>query len=330
MENTQPILDVRDLRVEYRSDGKPIYAVNGVDLHLQKGKTLALVGETGAGKTTIARSILRILPDHGAKITGGSIRLEDQELLSLSEKEMLSIRGFRISMIFQDPMTALNPSMRIGEQVAEVIRAHHHINKAESNEKAKEILKQVGILPERFREYPHQFSGGMKQRVVIAIALACAPDLLLADEPTTALDVTIQAQVLALIRELKGKNDMSLILITHDLGVVANISDDVAIVYAGEILEYGSKEEIFLHPSHPYTQGLFDAIPDIEKDVDRLANIPGLPPDPGILAEGCAFAPRCKYACAQCAVVKPTLETIRENHRCKCPYWRSLGREQNG
>lgn len=320
--DTNKILEISNLRVQYTSDGKPIYAINGVNLSLEKGKTLALVGETGAGKTTIAKSILQILPDRGAKITDGAIYVDGTDVLKLSEKELLKIRGYKVSMIFQDPMTALNPSMKIGKQVSEVIQIHNKITKEEANERAKEMLKQVGILPERFNEYPHQFSGGMKQRVVIAIALACKPDLLLADEPTTALDVTIQAQVLALIRELKEKNEMSLVLITHDLGVVANISDEVAIVYSGEILECGSKEEIFQHPSHPYTRGLFAALPDIEIDTDRLENIPGLPPDPSELMTGCVFAPRCKYACAKCSEEKPELVTINGTHQCKCPYWK--------
>ena len=317
-------LEIRDLRVQYSSEGKPIYAVNGVDLTLPRGKTLALVGETGAGKTTIAKTIMRILPDRGAKVTSGEINLNGVNILDISEKHMMKLRGHTVSMIFQDPMTALNPSMRIGEQVVEVIEAHSHISKHDAEEQAKEMLQQVGILPERFNEYPHQFSGGMKQRVVIAIALACNPEILLADEPTTALDVTIQAQVLALIRSLRKERNMALVLITHDLGVVANMSDYVAIVYAGEILEYGTKEEIYLHPSHPYTRGLFGAIPNLKERTRRLTNIPGLPPDPGNLPQGCVFAPRCKYAKDACKREKPELAAIGENHTCRCPYWNNL------
>lgn len=290
---SEKFLSIKDLVVEYTSDGEIVHAVNGVSLELKKGKTLGLVGETGAGKTTIAKSILRILPDRGAKICGGEVYLDKDNLLTLPERDMQKIRGNKISMIFQDPMTALNPSMRIGEQISEVVEKHNKISKEEARKRAVAMLQMVGIPEQRFEEYPHQFSGGMKQRVVIAIALACQPDLLLADEPTTALDVTIQAQVLKMIMELKEKNNTSMILITHDLGVVANTCDEVAIVYAGEIVEYGTKYEIFDHPTHPYTIGLFGAIPDLNSDEEWLHPVDGLPPDPTDLPRGCAFHPRC-------------------------------------
>lgn len=292
-QNANTFLQVRDLVVEYTSDGKVIHAVNGVNFDLERGKALALVGETGAGKTTIAKSIMRILPDPPAHVRSGQVVLQGRDLMKLNEADMRKVRGKEISMIFQDPMTALNPTMRIGDQIAEVIRLHDKVTKAESMQKAQKMLETVGITAERYGNYPHQFSGGMKQRVVIAMALANSPQLLIADEPTSALDVTIQAQVMEMIQDLIEKQGTSLILITHDLGLVATSCDDVAVVYAGEIIEYGSKEEIYDHPSHPYTIGLFGAIPNLESDVRRLANIEGLPPDPSNLPTGCSFAPRC-------------------------------------
>lgn len=322
-------LSVKNLSVIYTSEGKTIHAVNDVSFDLEKGKCIALVGETGAGKTTIAKSILRILPDHAAKIVSGSITLENTNILSLKEREMCKVRGKRISMVFQDPMTALNPIMKIGPQVAEAIREHDRVSKKEARHQAEEMLKKVGIQPERYENYPHEFSGGMKQRVVIAMALACHPDLLIADEPTTALDVTIQAQVIAMIKKLREQFRTSLLLITHDLGVVASIADDVAVVYGGEIIEYGSKEAIYLHAAHPYTQGLFKAIPNLETESDRLTNIKGLPPDPSALPAGCCFAPRCEYAAEECTVKKMELTEICTGHYCRCCRYRDLSEERN-
>ena len=318
MSTNSDFLSVRDLVVEYTSDGEHIQAVNGVSFDLEKGKTLGLVGETGAGKTTIAKSILRILPDRSAKIKGGQINFNGQDLLSINEKEMREIRGNQIAMIFQDPMTALNPVMRLGNQIAEVIKIHNDISDSESVKRAKEMLELVGIPEDRFSEYPHQFSGGMKQRVVIAIALACNPALLLADEPTTALDVTIQAQVLEMIEELKKKFQTSMIMITHDLGVIAQTCDDVAIVYAGEIVEHGTKEQIFDHPTHPYTIGLFGSLPNMNVDEEWLHPIEGLPPDPSNLPEGCSFNPRCKYATDKCHSGDIPMATTSDGHQCRC------------
>lgn len=313
-----PFLEVQDLVVEYVSNDEVVHAVNGVSLKLERGKTLGLVGETGAGKTTIAKSILRILPDVGARIVGGEVRLDGTDLLSISEVEMRKVRGNKISMIFQDPMTALNPVQRVGDQIAEVVQLHNKGTKEEFQKRAKEMLELVGIPADRYYEYPHQFSGGMKQRVVIAMALACNPGLLLADEPTTALDVTIQAQVLELIGVLRECYNTAMLLITHDMGVVAQNCDDVAVIYAGNIIEYGTKEQIFDHPSHPYTIGLFAAIPSMSEDEEWLHPIEGLPPDPAHLPKGCAFHPRCPYAAPECCETPIAMYETPDGHQCRC------------
>ena len=316
MEQT-PVLSVKDIEVVYTQNKKIVHAVNGVSFDMYKGETLGLVGETGAGKTTIAKSILRVLPDPPAIFKGGQILLDGEDLMAKPEHEMLKVRGKKVAMIFQDPMTALNPIMSVGSQIVEVLQLHNDYSKVEAEKKAGDMLEMVGIPRERAIEYPHQFSGGMKQRVVIAMALACDPELLLADEPTTALDVTIQAQVLNLINELKKKYDTSMLLITHDLGVVAQTCDKVAVVYAGKIVEYGTKEDIFDHPSHPYTEGLFNSLPDMERDTERLKPIPGLPPDPTDLPQGCAFWPRCPYATESCKGEIPYRE-LTPGHFCRC------------
>lgn len=310
-------LAVENLVVKYTSSGEVVHAVNGISFSLDEGKTLGLVGETGAGKTTNAKSILRILPDRSAKICDGSIKIGGTDILTLSEQEMQKVRGNVVSMMFQDPMTALNPIMRVGEQITEVIQTHNNISKSEAEERAKDMLATVGISKDRFREYPHQFSGGMKQRVVIAMALACEPKLILADEPTTALDVTIQAQVLKLISEYKEKNKTSMVLITHDLSVVAETCDDVAIIYAGQIMEYGNKFQIYDHPSHPYTKGLFGAVPDLNDDDEWLHPINGMPPDPTKLPPGCPFEPRCPRATEKCKTFVEIVQT-RDGHLCRC------------
>jgi peptide/nickel transport system ATP-binding protein len=312
------ILEIRDLVVEYRTDDAVIHAVNGVNLTVRKGETIGLVGETGAGKTTIAKAILRILPSPQAKIRSGQIVCEGQNVMELTEREMRKLRGNKIAMIFQDPMTALNPIEKVGFQIAEAIGLHNKITRTEAERRACAMLEMVGIPAERYSEYPHQFSGGMKQRVVIAMALACNPELLLADEPTTALDVTIQAQVLEMMQELKDKLGTSVVLITHDLGVVASICDSVAVVYAGEIVEYGSAEHIFNHMAHPYTIGLFGSLPKLDATTTRLSPIKGLMPDPTNLPKGCRFADRCPDAMEKCAARSPGVAEISPGHLVKC------------
>lgn len=312
------LLSVRDLFVQYSSSGDVIHAVNGVSFDLGRRETLGLVGETGAGKTTIAKALMRILPDHATRLVEGQVLFDGLDILSLPEAQMRSIRGRRISMIFQDPMTALNPVKTVVKQIAESVLTHEKIDKSVAMRRATEMLELVGISEDRAGEYPHQFSGGMKQRVVIALALACSPELLIADEPTTALDVTIQAQVLELIAGLKDRLNTAMILITHDLGVVADVCDKVAVVYAGQIVEAGTKKDMFVYPKHPYTKGLFAALPDLSKDVRRLSPIEGMPPDPTDLPKGCAFSPRCPRAVEACRSGAIELTQLTQSHFCRC------------
>ena len=311
------ILDVQNLTIHYLTEDSIVRAVNDVSFSIADGETLGLVGETGAGKTTTALGVMRLIPSPPGKIVSGRIMYYGEDLLQKPMSHMREIRGGEISMIFQDPMTALNPVLRVSEQIAEVIRHHGH-GALESEKLALEMLEKVGIPASRGRDYPHQFSGGMKQRVVIAMALACRPKLLLADEPTTALDVTIQAQILDMMRELKNELGTSMLLITHDLGVVAETCDSVAVMYAGEIVEYGSLEDIFDHTLHPYTVSLFGALPSLEKKLDRLQAIAGLMPDPANLPTGCPFHPRCPRADAQCAACVPEYREITPGHFVRC------------
>ena len=309
------LLEIKDLCVQYKTHNGTVYAVNGVNLTLQKGETLGLVGETGAGKTTTALIILRLLPDRIGEIKSGSILLDGEEITKISEAEMRNIRGNKVSMIFQDPMTSLNPILPVGQQIGEAVLLHTDLNKEEREKRVDEMLTAVGLQPSRKNEYPHQFSGGMKQRIVIAIALACNPELLLADEPTTALDVTIQSQVLQMMNDLKKRFNTGMILITHDLGVVAQTCDKVAIMYAGHIVENGTVQDIYESAQHhPYTVGLFHSIPEMNKDSNRLAPIPGLMPDPMIRQEGCSFSDRCPKCSERCRREKPGNYTVSNSH----------------
>lgn len=323
--NEPLVLQVKNLVVHYETEDANVCAVNGIDLEIAKKRTLGLVGETGAGKTTTALSILNLVPNPPGVIRSGEILLDGEDILKMSEEDLEKMRGNDVAMIFQDPMTALNPVMTVGEQIGESIFLHQKVTKAEALEKAKEMLEMVGIPAERAGEYPHQFSGGMKQRVVIAIALACSPRLLIADEPTTALDVTIQAQVLELIKQLIRRKEMSMLLITHDLGVVAEVCEDVAVVYAGRIVEKGTADDVFNHMRHPYTEGLFESLPNLKKRGERLSSIRGLMPDPSNLPQGCAFAPRCPYAEEQCSVAVPELQPVGESgtHFVACAAYRN-------
>jgi len=316
----QPLLEVKDLHVIYQTDDAVVRAVNGMNFSINRRETIGLVGETGAGKTTTALAIMRLLTGKTDRITGGEILFKGEDLLKKNKNDMRMIRGSSISMIFQDPMTSLNPIIPVGEQIMEALVIHNIDKKSKEmlNARVDELLSLVGIKATRKNEYPHQFSGGMKQRVVIAIALACQPELLIADEPTTALDVTIQAQVLALMEELKTKLETSMIMITHDLGVIAETCDKVAIMYAGEIVERGTLHDIFEgEQHHPYTTGLFDSIPDLETETERLSPIDGLMPDPTNLPGGCAFHPRCRHCMERCKTEKP-VPTALGSHVISC------------
>lgn len=313
------LLEINGLNVIYETDDAKNYAVNGLNLTLNKGETLGLVGETGAGKTTTALSIMKLLPERIGLIKSGQIKLEDIDITKTTEADMRLIRGESISMIFQDPMTSLNPILTIGKQISEVLELHKkNMSRKQISKRVDEMLQLVGLSEERKNDYPYQFSGGMKQRVVIAIALACEPKLLLADEPTTALDVTIQAQILKMMKELKEKLNTAMILITHDLGVVAQTCGRVAVMYAGEIIEIGTVEDIFEYKNHhPYTVGLFGSIPDMTKVTRRLSPIEGLMPDPTNLPDGCKFHTRCPKCMDICKTVSPE-NSLSGTHMIKC------------
>ena len=315
---SENMLNVENLVIHYETDEEVVEAVNHISFRRKKGEVLGLVGETGAGKTTTALGIMGLLPPKVGHVIQGKIELDGENLFDKSEREMRNIRGKKISMIFQDPMTALNPVKTVGEQIAEVVLLHSHCSKVEALRRAQDMLAMVGIVPERYKDYPHQFSGGMKQRIVIAIALACEPELLIADEPTTALDVTIQAQILDMMRSLQKKQGTSMILITHDLGVVAEMCDHCAVMYAGELVEYGTVEEIFDNPKHPYTKALYQSIPSLDKDVDRLHVVPGMVTDPSNLPEYCSFADRCEAKCDLCEKADPKMIRLNEEHCVKC------------
>ena len=312
------ILEIKDLTVHYVTEDETVEAVNNLSLSVKRGKSLGLVGETGAGKTTTALSILRLVPDPPGRIINGTVYINGKDVYTATTAELENIRGNEVAMIFQDPMTVLNPVFTVGEQIAECVEIHEHCNKADAWKRALEMLELVGIKADRANDYPHQFSGGMKQRVVIAIALTCNPHLLIADEPTTALDVTIQAQVLELMKELKEKTGTAMIMITHDLGIVAETCDEVAVMYAGRIIEHGTLEDVFRSTKHPYTEGLFNSLPNIYDRKAELKPIRGLMPDPSNLPKGCAFAPRCEYACERCQTERPPLVKHSDTHSVAC------------
>ncbi|NGY72123.1 peptide ABC transporter ATP-binding protein [Priestia megaterium] len=316
----EKMIQIKNLHVQFSTYGGRVQAVRGVSFDLHKGETLAIVGESGCGKSVTSHSIMRLIPTPPGRITSGSILFKGQDLTKLSEKKMRDIRGADISMIFQDPMTALNPTLRVGEQIAENIMQHENISKEKAKEKAFEMLELVGIPnpKERLKQYPHEFSGGMRQRIVIAMALVCNPEVLIADEPTTALDVTIQAQILELFKDIQQKTDVSIVLITHDLGVVAQVADRVAVMYAGKIVEIGTRRDIFYTPQHPYTKGLLRSVPRLDLYESELVPIAGSPPDLFAPPSGCSFAPRCPYVMEVCDRMYPASTKLKESHQVHC------------
>ena len=312
------LLEINDLSIHFFTEEGTVKAVNDLNFNIRPGKTIGLVGETGAGKTTTALGIMSLVQSPPGLVVSGEIKFEGENLLDLSEAEMRKVRGKKISMIFQDPMTSLDPVFTVGDQIAESIALHNNLGKKEALKRAEEVLELVGIPGSRSGEYPHQFSGGMRQRVVIAIALSCNPSLLIADEPTTALDVTIQAQVLELMKELREKYQTAMLMITHDLGIVSETCDRVAVMYAGRIVEYGTVESVFCRTKHPYTEGLFNSLPNIKVRGEDLKPIPGLMPNPADLPPGCTFAPRCAYATERCHTEKPAPRDLGGGHMVEC------------
>ena len=312
------VLDVKNLHVHYVTDDATAKAVNGIDFQVKEGEALGLVGETGAGKTTTALSIMQLIPDPPGIIVDGEIYFEGKNVILNTDKENQAMRGNGVAMIFQDPMTALNPVMTVGDQLSEVVLNHEKVSKAEAKQRVIDLLEIVGVKSDRYDDYPHQFSGGQKQRVVIAMSLLCNPKLLIADEPTTALDVTIQAQVLDIINQLREQYKMAMVLITHDLGVVAETCDNVAIMYAGQIVEAGTVREVYLNPKHPYTRGLFDSIPKLDDDSTELIPIEGAISNAADLPTGCYFHPRCRYCQDICKTQQPTVKG--EGHKFMCHF----------
>ena len=316
----EKLLEVKDLSVKFETGRAVAYALNGVNLTIHKGEAVGLVGESGAGKTTTALASLNLIPEPAGKVTGGDILFEGKSVFNMSKKELMDMRGDKISMIFQNPLTSLNPVFTVGEQISMVLRKHKNMSEKEALVEAGKLLEVVGIASYRVKDFPHQFSGGMRQRVGIAAALACNPALLIADEPTTALDVTIQAQILELIKELLTKYQSSLLMITHNLGIIAEICQNVAVMYAGTIVEYGSVEEVFNHPLHRYTVGLFGSIPKLTGPRERLASIPGTVANPENLPSGCPFHTRCEKCTEQCKKEKPGMVKVNDNHYVACYY----------
>lgn len=316
----EPLLEVSGLKTEFLTPDGVVRAVDGVDFTLHRGETLGIVGESGCGKSVTSLSVMRLLAKDTSRIAGGKILFEGRDLLTLPEKEVQSLRGNRIAMIFQEPMTSLNPVFKIGNQIVEALRFHLKLGKKEASDKAVELLKRVGIpRPEMIaKEYPHQLSGGMRQRVMIAMAMACNPSVLIADEPTTALDVTIQAQILNLMRKLQEENETAILLITHDLGVVAEMCERVVVMYAGQVVEEALVKDLFKNPQHPYTKGLLKSLPSLAGKEKRLSSIPGQVPNPLEMPKGCRFAPRCSERRSHCEGVQPELTLVAPGHQCRC------------
>lgn len=314
----EKLLEIKDFSVKFETGRAVSYALNGVNLSINKGEAMGLVGESGAGKTTTALGMLNLIPQPAGKVTGGDILFEGKSVFKMSQKELMDMRGDKISMIFQNPLTSLNPVFTVGEQISMVLRKHRHLSKKEATEEAGKLLEVVGIAKHRVNDFPHQFSGGMRQRVGIAAALACNPALLIADEPTTALDVTIQAQILELIKELLTKYSSSLLMITHNLGIISEICQNVAVMYAGTIVEYGSVKEVFSNPLHQYTIGLFGSIPKLTGPRERLASIPGTVANPENLPTGCAFHNRCTRCSERCKTEQPKMLKVNDNHYVAC------------
>lgn len=327
-QSKEVLLEIKDYTVEFHTETGVKQAINHLNLTIHKGESLGLVGEAGAGKTTTALSILRLLPKHSAKILGGTITFGGQNMAKLSQRELRDIRGSKISMIFQNPLTSLNPVFTVGEQVAMVLRRHRGMSNSQALKEAGNLMEIVGIARERIKDYPHQFSGGMRQRIGIAAALACNPELLIADEPTTALDVTIQAQIMELMKKLQQQYDTSLLMITHNLGIISELCKNVAVMYAGAIIEYGSVREVFSNPAHPYTQGLLGAIPSLDDDKERLVAIPGEVANPYHLPKGCSFNPRCEHCLGVCMDGPPPMVKLNDNHYVAC--WARGGRQDHG
>ena len=314
----EEVLKITDLQVEFKTERATIYALNGLDLTIHRGESLGLVGEAGAGKTTAALSILNLLPRPAARVAGGDVTFRGKSVFEMREKELEHMRGNQVSMIFQNPLTALNPVFTVGEQIAMVLRKHMGMNNRQAAERAAELLEMVGIMGSRIHDYPNQFSGGMRQRVGIAAGLACNPELLIADEPTTALDVTIQAQILELIKRLQTQYNSSLLMITHNLGIVSELCQQVAVIYAGRVIEYGPVREVFRRPAHPYTAGLLNAIPRLTGERERLHAIPGRVADAQERPQGCAFSPRCRHCGSRCAGERPEMRQIAGGHYAAC------------
>ena len=317
-EDRGPLVEVKDLVVEFKTERSIVHALNGVNLTINRGESLGLVGEAGAGKTTTALGILNLMSREAARIVRGDITYNGRSVFKMSNRELLNMRGGKVSMIFQNPLTSLNPVFTVGEQIAMLLRKHMKMNHRDAMKEAAKLLEIVGIAGGRITDYPHQFSGGMRQRVGIAAALACKPELLIADEPTTALDVTIQAQILELMKGLQEKYDTSLLMITHNLGIISELCQRVAVMYAGKIIEEGAVEEVFAHPSHPYTVGLLNSLPKLTGPRERLVAIPGHVADPQNLPSGCSFHPRCSHCTERCKVDAPDMVSLKSNHCVAC------------